>query len=182
MIEIKTAKNLQSVRKLPFCYLCGEKLQQNDKVTRDHVIPKAVFLPQDRTRPLILPTHEKCNQEQSATDEIVGQLISALNQKYPDRNNIRLKVSIQNEPNLRYPVMVLEGVNLQGVIARWVKGFHAALYQQYLSRETMHWFEPPVSIGQKIGNKAVFNKIEPYIPLIVEENQGQTPISRGRRE
>ena len=168
MTEIRTDKDLRSVRKLLFCYLCGATLRKSDEVTRDHVIPRAVFLSQDRRMPFILPTHKKCNQEQSTADEIVGQLISTLNKKYPDRKNMRLKVSIQNESNLRHPVMVLEGIDLRGVIARWVKGFHAALYKEYLPRDTMHWFEPPVPVGQRTRNKAVFNKIGSYIPLIVE--------------
>jgi len=168
MIEIKTEKNLRSVQRLSFCYLCGKEFRQGDKVTRDHIIPKAVFLTQDRTKPLILPTHEKCNQEQSITDEITGQLISTLNKKYPARKNIRLKLSIQNESNVRHPVLVLEGIDLRGVIARWIKGFHATLYHEYLPHNTKHWFEPPVSVGQRKGNSVVFNKIGPYIPLIVE--------------
>lgn len=168
MIEIRTNKELRSVSRLRFCYLCGEKFQQTDNVTRDHVPPKAVFLLQDRTKPLILSTHYSCNQRQSKTDEMVGQLVSALNYAYPDRKNMRLRISTQKLQNLAHPTMVLEGIDLRGVIARWVKGFHAALYHRYLPRKTQHWFEPPMMVGQKVKGKVVFSPIGPHFLLIIE--------------
>jgi hypothetical protein len=168
MVEIKTDKDLRSVRNLSFCYLCGEEFQQNDIVTKDHVPPKAVFLSQDRTRPLILPTHERCNQEQSITDEIVGQLISALNNKYPDRKNMRVKISIHRDSAYQVPFLFLEGIDMRIVLIRWLRAFHAALYKEYLPTNTPNVLEDPLPRGRKENGKVKFDKIGEHLPLFVQ--------------
>ena len=168
MVEIPTSKPLSSVRKVSFCYLCGQEFKQADKVTRDHVPPRAVFLAQDRTNPLILPTHHTCNQAQSQTDEIVGQLISALNYRYPKRRDMRLKVGTEQNSHQQVALFFVEGIDLRLVLVRWVRAFHAALYEEYLPNNTPNVFEPPLPRGTKEIGKLTFDKIGRHLPLFVE--------------
>jgi len=178
MIEIKTDKDLRPLRNLPFCYLCGEKFQQSDKVTRDHVPPKAVFLVEDRTNPLILPSHDGCNQRESKTDEIVGQLISALNYSYPKRKDMRLKIGMHKDSEYQGPFFFIEAIDLRLVLVRWVRGFHTALYQEYLPNETPNVFEPPLPRGRKHKAQVAFDEIGRHFPLFVETIKKNRKVAR----
>lgn len=166
-MEIKTSRELRELQKLAFCYLCGRKFKDAKAKTRDHVPPKAIFLASDRIRPLILPTHERCNQKESKADEIVGQLIYALHGVYPKRERRRVKVNLYENPKNRTPALVLEGINLRGIIARCVKAFHAALYRQYLPRNTRNWFDPPTLPGIKKNGNILFEETRVQFPLFV---------------
>jgi len=166
-MEIKTNVALRKVQKLPFCYLCGRKLEKSDSITRDHVPPKAIFLACDRIKPLILPAHYKCNQKESKTDEVVGQLIYALHGIYPEKGKRRVRVNIYEDMSNKTSVLALEGIDLRGVIARCVKAFHAALYKEYLPRNTRNWFDPPTLPGIKKNGKIVFEETKVQFPLFV---------------
>ncbi len=167
-MEIITEKELRAVSDLSFCYLCGEQFKGGECRTRDHVPARAIFLPEDRKCPLILPTHDACNQSQSKTDEVVGQIVSALHSKYPKRENIKLNLTVHKEAGWSVPMLILEGLNLQGVLARWIRAFHAALYKEYLPNNTPNVFEPPVPSGRKEKGKVVFDKLKIHFPLFVE--------------
>jgi hypothetical protein len=73
MASLLTHKDLQAVRDLSFCYLCGNQFDPNDQVNRDHVPPKSIFARHDR-RPLTLRTHVDCDSAHKRTDEKIGQL------------------------------------------------------------------------------------------------------------
>ncbi len=180
-MEIMSHAQLQEARKLPFCYLCGRRFGDKERPTRDHVPPKAIFLPCDRTKPLILPTHARCNQKESTTDEIIGQLIYALHHIYPPRGKLRLKVNMYENPENQRPVLALEGINLKGVITRCVKAFHGALYKTYLPRKTHNWVDPPTAVGVKRGNKVAFEEPRIQFPLfvsIIKKNREAGKIDR----
>jgi len=166
-MEIKTNKELQQIQRLQFCYLCGRKFKDGENITKDHVPPKAVFLSCDRKNPLILPTHYKCNQKESKTDEIIGQLITALHGTYPKRKNLRLKLDILENSQNRKPVLILRAINLRGVVTRVVKAFHAALYKQYLPNKTRNFFDTPVLQGKEKDGKVTFEKTKIQFPLFV---------------
>lgn len=167
-MKLQKDKEFRKIKKLGFCYSCGLKFKTDEKTTKDHVPPKTIFLPDDRSRPLILPTHFKCNNMSSNTDEIVGQLINALHGKYPKKRNVKVKVSLYEDVLNKSPVLGLEGVNLKGVVARFVKAFHAALYGEYLPDDTKNWFDLPTPIGIKKDGKIEFEQIRVQFPLLVE--------------
>lgn len=167
-MEIKTNKELKRIQKLPFCYLCGRKFSNDDKRTRDHVPPKAVFLSSDRKNPLILPAHYDCNQKESWADEIVGQLIHSLHGIYPEDKKTRVKIGVYEHPESKRPVTALENLNLRGFIGRCVKAYHAALYGASLFQDTPNWFDPPVLSGIKKDNKVEIEKPSIHFPLFVE--------------
>jgi hypothetical protein len=136
-------------------------------MTRDHVPPKALFLLQDREKPLILPAHHHCNQRESWADEIVGQLVNTLHGIYPKKHNIRVKANVYQRNGSAEPVLVVEGINIRGFIARCVKAFHAALYKEYLPRNTRNWFDPPMLPGTKKAGKVMFEETRVQFPLFV---------------
>jgi hypothetical protein len=43
IVAIVNHRNLQNLRKLPFCYSCGEAFTPEDVRTRDHVPPTSLF-------------------------------------------------------------------------------------------------------------------------------------------
>lgn len=165
---LQTDKELRKVQSLNFCYSCGIEFKAGEKTTKDHVPPKAIFLHGDRLRPLILPTHLKCNNEKSETDEVIGQLINALHGISPKKGNIKVKTAIYKNALSGEPVLAFEGLNLKGVVARFIKAFHAALYKEYLPDKVGHWFDVPMPSGAKKDGKVEFEKIKIQLPLFVE--------------
>lgn len=167
-MRLQTDRELREIQALGFCYSCGSKFKTGEKTTKDHIPPKAIFLRDDRLRPLILPAHLKCNNMNSETDEIVGQLIYALHGKYPKKRNIKVKISLYEHASSGDPVLGLEGINLKGVVARLVKAFHAALYREYLPSDTRNWFDLPTPIGTKKDGKIEFERTRVQLPLFVD--------------
>lgn len=166
-MEISSGAELREAGKLPFCYLCGKRFEDKEPTTRDHVPPKAIFLPCDRARPLILPAHAGCNQNQSKADEVIGQLVHALHGIYPPREKLRVRVNTYENAKNQMQVFGLEGINLKGVITRCIKAFHAALYKRYLPEATPNWIDAPTVIGVKRGKKVVFEEPRAQFALFV---------------
>ena len=145
MPELYTQADLRSVRSLPFCYLCGRGFGGRTEKTRDHVPPKAIFATADRELPLILPTHRRCNEAQSGYDEIIGQFIAVIHGKRPTPERSRMDVRVVTTEK-GTPMMGRVGTNLQNVIGRWLRGFHSALYREFLPSETSkRTRSPPIS-------------------------------------
>ena len=71
MYKLITQQELHGIRKMPFCYLCGNTILHTDRTSRDHVPPQALFAIQDKDHPLILDVHATCNTNQSMSDEIL---------------------------------------------------------------------------------------------------------------
>ena len=130
MIELKSQADFRTVRRLPFCYLCGKQFTGKTDKTRDHIPPKNIFPKEDREPPLILPAHETCNGGQSDYDETIGQLVMALHGKVP--TNQKLELTVIDSDTSTKPYLALTGINLQNVVWRWIRAFHSSLYQEYL--------------------------------------------------
>lgn len=147
MPSILTQKDLRVARGLDFCYLCGERLEASSKRSPDHVPPRAIFAKEDRDPPLILPTHHKCNQKRSGEDELIGQLVAVLHGKYPPEDQLKLRLLLFDSGPTRSPRAGLHDIPLVSIIYRWVRGFHAALYGQYLPDAGGYIYTPfPVHI------------------------------------
>jgi len=131
------------VSNLPFCYLCGVEFEKKDKSSRDHVPPRALFLSEHRDRPLILRTHTECNVKESVDDEAISSLVSFLHEKHKAFKGERLDIREGIEEGTGQPVAMLYNFNFQGIIWRWIRGFHAALYGEYLNfNSTKEILEP----------------------------------------
>lgn len=175
MPQLCTHKDFQAVGKLPFCYLCGKTFTGKFGKNRDHVPPRSIFASQDYRPPLILPTHASCNGAQSAYDEIVGQLIAVIHGKYPDPARMRLDVQVNEDPITGAHSAWLSDTNLHRTICRWLRAFHAALYQEYLPDNdatndgTKFSFDPPFPVGHlEEGNEIRVDPIRPHHCYFVE--------------
>lgn len=129
MVTLYTQADFRALQKLPFCYLCGKTVGKLDRKTRDHIPPENLFAKDDRTPCLWLPAHYECNHLHTINDEKIGQLISLKRGYVPtQKRNQRLRFTL-------FPAHGLSAVtNLEvcSVIWRWVRGFHAALYGEYM--------------------------------------------------
>lgn len=147
MVAIVNHKNLQAVQKLPFCYSCGQAFQPDDDTNRDHIPPRSCFAAADRTRPLILPAHRYCNSAYKVSDERVGQFISLRHGRAPSAGKGRLKFRQFRDPRTGATSVAVANVEIREAIERWVRAFHAALYQEPLDSRTRFGIETPFAIA-----------------------------------
>jgi hypothetical protein len=138
---ISSPKSLRELRDLPFCYLCGRRFEAGSILNRDHIPPKSMFKQSDRLSPLIMPTHETCNNDRAGEDELVSQLVAVLHGKRPGSDKLKRNLSIFT-PKTGKPVIGMGGVALSSIIWRWVQGFHAALYREYTAFPGGYIFSP----------------------------------------
>jgi hypothetical protein len=142
-------KQLQHIRKLPFCYICGQAFHHGDDCDRDHVPPRACISNHDKMQsPLILPAHQACNGKFKVADERVGQFLSVLHGKIPKQEHNLLKYEhfCADLEKGSYS-QVLKSVDLYGAVARWLMAFHVALYQQPLPPDFKYGIELPLDVG-----------------------------------
>ena len=96
MITLTTQKDARAVRKLTFCYICGNPIEETESINHDHIPPASAFDSLDRNFPLKLPVHkEKCHSPMNLGDEVMGQLISLIHNKRPSEANDKLKGGIK---------------------------------------------------------------------------------------
>lgn len=164
---LDTQQEMRKVKKLPFCYLCGEQL--SDPRDDDHVPPTSIFLPDDRNFPLILPTHKKCNVNRSAEDQLIGQLINILHKKTPDSRHKKLGVKAVRLPDGEL-LAAVHGLNLRAIIRRWVRGFHAALYKEFLPENPGQFMtSTPLPAADPIEKGGKLIPVQPVVPEFVRE-------------
>ena len=167
-VSLGTQKAMRDVRKLAFCYLCGATFNQTEKRNRDHVPPSGLFAVADHDFPLILPTHRNCNAKQSADDQAVGQLVSIIHGRMPLPEHNKLRVSVGRFED-GSPSLAVRGLNLQSIIWRWIRGFHAALYREYLPENARFLNCAPLPEAELSAGKPKFLPVGVAIPKFVEE-------------
>lgn len=158
MVALLTQSDFRRIQKLSFCYLCGKTFVPQDKTNRDHVPPQAIFAVADRLNPLILPTHESCNHGESVEDEKLGQLLAVSHGKYPREERNKLDVKVVVDKDTGEEMLGLAGVRLHKMIGRWLRGFHAALYGEYLPYATKSFQHLPFQAGEIKGGEAVMSE------------------------
>jgi hypothetical protein len=136
MREIVNEHQAKRLGKLGFCYVCGELFTDINPSTHDHVPPRKIFRLQDRSWPLILPAHKKCNAEYSMTDEQAKGLIALLHPESTKRPPINTKIVGIAKRDGKPSAILLRGLKLGIVIAKILKACHAALYGDFLPSET----------------------------------------------
>ena len=154
-VILSTQKKLQTARNLSFCYLCGEPLDNRNETNRDHLPPSGLFAAVDRDPPLILPTHYQCNQGRSREDQAIGQLLGVLHGRQVNRihNKLRVAVSPFKDGN---SLAVLSRIDLRQIIRRWIRGFHAALYNEFLPGDALFATYLLLPEGKRDGDKITF--------------------------
>lgn len=151
---LRTQASIRPARNLPFCYLCGQTFNTQKDNHPDHVPPESIFALEDRNFPLKVASHFKCNNPQSKSDEVISQLIAVIHGKQPALKNVKLNPQIYDVDNIRdsnnnsESFLAFRNVGLVEQIWRWVRGFHAAFYSEFLPHETRKIVHPPFPIGQ----------------------------------
>jgi len=166
-IQLESQRDLRVIQKLPFCYLCAREFRPGEVKNRDHVPPSSLFAVKDRDFPLILPTHDKCNHRQSAADELIGQVVGVLHGRPLAENarQPRLAAGSFEDGSFGYGAL---GLDLSGIIWRWVRAFHAALYRSPIGRCSFSVF-PPFPEGREVGGTIEPVPVPEVIPLLVRE-------------
>lgn len=175
---VSTPADLKAARRLGFCYLCGDGLIGNGHDTRDHVPPKNLFKVADRaSTPLILPTHSNCNQDQSCHDQQIGQLVSLLWKDAPTERDLSSLDVVPIAPAGMAPHGAVEGLDLRRIIWRWIKAFHATLYDSYLPQMRFSVFEPFPG-GNRIGEDTTITPERFRIVETIKQNRAVGRIDR----
>jgi hypothetical protein len=177
-IELRTQQAVRPARELAFCYLCGLPFQDGDQKNRDHVPPSAIFLEADRNFPLILPTHYLCNHDRHLEDQTIGQLVGILHNQAPDPEHLRMQlmagIAVDGQP-----FVAAGGFDLRAIIRRWVFGFHAALYGEFLNVGQQFMTFPPLAEGDKdTGQFQPVHAIVPEIVRVLRFNRGLGKVDR----
>jgi len=131
MVSLSTPKHFRTVQDLPFCYVCGKDFAPGDSWDRDHVPAKKAFHVRHRDPPLWLPTHETCNNDHSETDKKVAQLIGLRWGKVT--SDPRLEITWYGPGRA-----AITNLNIEAVVLRWVRAYHAALYREPLVLGSFH--------------------------------------------
>jgi len=169
LLKLTSQKDLRSVHKLDFCYLCGNGFNKDSERSKDHIPPQAIFDKQDRNFPLILLAHRSCNGARSPEDEVIGQLVSLLHGRVPAPHRNRLAVEVRTDTEHAHELGIFTGLKIEAVIQRWLKGFHAALYKTPLSDATRFATQTPFPSGTLKNGSVIANPIPPQHCLFVEE-------------
>lgn len=141
------------MRDLSFCYLCGEPLQGGGQCNYDHLPPSSLFLKEDRTPPLLLATHVACNDSWSNMDELLGVLVSFIHGRPLGPRVLKAEaVTINGSPATH-----VYGLDVPAFVRRCMRGFHAALYGEWLAEDTDNAIHPSihgVAIDRETGQPA----------------------------
>lgn len=160
-VQLLTQRDFQKAQRLPFCYLCGKPLPVAKRErSREHVMQTTLFLEPDREPALILFAHKDCNTKESANDQEMGQLVGLLNGIRPNVDHYKLNLEVQPAPK-GGETLVLTGLDFQGMIRRWLRGFHAALYKEPLPHVGAFSTHPPLPSGTLEGDQLRPDPIHP---------------------
>jgi hypothetical protein len=168
MASVTTPKQLQAIRDLPFCHVCGKTLGEADAKNRDHIPPKTCFDLADRDPPLKLATHVKCNNDSKLNDEKVGELIAAQRRKSLPLDEGHLNVQVLHHAATGEMFAAFDNLDVEGAMRRWVGGFHAALYQRPLAPQVPFAVSLPLPRARVSDEGIRPHPIAPYHEVFVE--------------
>ena len=143
MPRLEHQRDFREVQGLPFCYVCGKTFESGVPKDHDHIPAKACFAARDRNFPLQLPTHIGCNSGHKLLDEKIGQVLKLKYANGARSRHDRLRFRFFPPAAGRGTIGAVINVDIRGAISQWVRGFHAALYQQPLEAGSRFAFETP---------------------------------------
>jgi hypothetical protein len=182
MVALTTPKALRAISRLPFCYLCGQQFVAGDKTNRDHVPPESAFAIEHR-RPLLLRTHLSCNKAHELVDEKMGQLLGlrvGRTPRNPGHRRLRVRTfELPEREGDRFGAVT--NVDVKAAVWRWVRGFHAALYREYLPSGTRRAVELPFPDGEIINGDVRLSPVREqhaYFVQIIKMNREAQNLDR----
>jgi hypothetical protein len=128
----------RAVQGLEFCFLCGGEFRiETPELTKtlDHIPAKTTFAGSDRSFPLQVPAHQKCNEGWSQRDDASAELIAVLHGERKPPQKPALEFRLCENAVTGGTQFGVGGVNLERLVIRWVRGCHAALYREFLPDE-----------------------------------------------
>jgi len=168
MPSILDQRAARAVMKLPFCYVCGREFASGESTNRDHIPPQSAFPPEDRKNfPLLLPTHTGCNHIFNLEDELLCQLVALAHSREEQDTPKRLEIDAGFDREGR-TYTLLTNVNLHEIIRRWVRAFHASLYQETISAVARFSIQTPLPSGSIVGNAVQVDPPRPQFKLFAE--------------
>lgn len=166
--SITTREEARAAQRQDFCYLCGKPFTEEDPATRDHVPPTAIFLKEDRDFPLWLPAHRRCNREESGDDQVIAQLFGLVHRRPPSEKERKLDFHGLEDTNTGRQAVGLADPGLKRVVFRWVRGFHAALYKEFLPEELeLRAIHMPFPSAHEENDGLHWHRILPQHPMVV---------------
>jgi len=161
MPRITTQQEFKVNKKLPFCYLCGEPLDNGLPINDDHCPPKSIFSTLDRANyPIVLKVHEQCNHAWHLTDDMLSLLFDPLSgQGKVEKEKHRSKME------KRKVSLDVQGIEFKGYANLPLRPFayrmnqcmHAILYKEWLpyniQRDVMYPFAEANNKGQLISEE-----------------------------
>jgi len=167
MPSLKTHKQFQEIRFLPFCYLCGTSFIADGKTDGDHIPPETCFAKEDRNVPLKLQTHITCNGNYNLIDDQIGQLIALKWGRVPSVGSKPVKVAVYTAKELQLFAAIVN-VDIRGAIWRWVRGFHAALYREPLPNKSQFGIDTPFPTARVSSTDITYVPLRPQHDLFIE--------------
>lgn len=166
-IQIVTQNQLRAIQSLPFCYLCGQPLLTDppQPTNMDHVPPKRLFRVVDRTPPLQLPTHEACNNGHSENDAVAAQLMDVLHGQAPRQQRFQAGVGQFRDGSQG---LAVRGFDMRAMVRRWVRGFHAALYEEFVPDGPFTTITPLPEGDRRDDGGVVFVTVPEVAPHLVD--------------
>lgn len=154
-MEISSQAQLQKHGQPPFCYLCGETLDGQGPVDRDHCPPKGLFAKCDRSNfPVILRTHKSCNHRWHVADDLLGILTDALhNRRKSQDESVTKRLEAYSLPFNGSEGAAVANVPLAAIGLRVVRGMHALLYKSYLPLGTPNSIHVPLPVADRETGK-----------------------------
>jgi hypothetical protein len=157
MPEIVIQQTARAAQKLAFCYLCGEPFENAPGRNNhpDHIPPKQLFATRDRNFPIKVACHESCNNCLSNRDEVIGQLVAVVHGKYATPERLKLEFETVRAETTGNEYFGVTGVNVEHEVIRWIRGFHAALYGEFLADQPDCQFCVSLPFPRLLNNKAL---------------------------
>jgi hypothetical protein len=111
-------------------------------------------------------------------DQTIGQLVGLLHNRAPNPEHLRMQL-IAGTGADGQPVVGAGGFDLRAIIRRWVFGFHAALYAEFLSAGERFMTFPPLAEGDpNTGRLDDTPEIVPELVRAIRYNRGLDKVDR----
>jgi hypothetical protein len=181
MPEILTQLDARRAQKFPFCFLCAESFDPNDPErinNPDHIPPKKLFATRDRNFPLKVAAHRRCNNRYSDQDEVINQLVAAVHGTFPNQERVRLTATIVEDQITGEQFPGISGTSVEHHVIRWVRGFHAALYHEFLPDQPSTNFcvslPFPCLLKGLQGQRVAAGLLQNHLDLVAEIKKNRT--------
>jgi hypothetical protein len=133
----------QALVRTGFCYMCGDPLplyylndgvftNRDPNVNEDHVFAESIFNTADRNFPLKLRVHTSCHADHSDNDSSIAELFKIFNRDEASATLQRLDIDWKVDGQGKAVRSYVPNLPLKDIAHRWLKGLHAALYNEHL--------------------------------------------------